>query len=233
MQTLTGTGSNLVWYANSAPSTIIGTGNTFFPFTTTTDTVYVTQTVNGCTSTPRAVVITVNALPNVSITGLNPQYAVTDPAFALTASPSGGSFSGPGVTGNQFDPAMAGIGGPYVITYTYTDPVTGCVNTDTAQVTVNVATGISVTPSGNAVSVYPNPAGEQMVVHLVLGAQQDVNIELYDVTGQIVMSRSIGSVNAGITDVTLNRNEQDIAAGAYWLRVQTGTEVVQIKVLFN
>ncbi|QJW88442.1 gliding motility-associated C-terminal domain-containing protein [Spirosoma taeanense] len=42
----------------------------------------------------------------------------------LTASPLGGQFTGPGVTGTRFDPAIAGVG-QYVLTYSGTDAA-GC-----------------------------------------------------------------------------------------------------------
>lgn len=56
-------------------------------------------------------------------------------AIQLQASPAGGQFSGTGVTGGQFNPATAGLG-THVITYTYTDPITGCSNAATQSVTV-------------------------------------------------------------------------------------------------
>lgn len=54
---------------------------------------------------------------------------------ALTALPSGGVFSGPGVSGNNFDPSAAGTGGPYTITYTYTSAL-GCISTSETTMTV-------------------------------------------------------------------------------------------------
>jgi len=83
--------------------------------------------------------VTVNALPIVSFSGLPSVYCANDPALTLTGSPAGGIFSGPGITGNTFNPAVAGTGGPYIITYTYTDPVTGCSNTSANSITLSCA----------------------------------------------------------------------------------------------
>lgn len=55
--------------------------------------------------------------------------------YELTASPEGGIFSGPGVTGNIFDASAAGVGGPYEINYTYTDS-NGCTATAVDNITV-------------------------------------------------------------------------------------------------
>lgn len=62
----------------------------------------------------------------VSFSGLDSSYCLLDPIDTLTGSPSGGTFSGPGMVGDTFDPALAGVGGPYSITYTYIDGK-GCV----------------------------------------------------------------------------------------------------------
>ncbi|MEM9144033.1 MAG: gliding motility-associated C-terminal domain-containing protein, partial [Bacteroidota bacterium] len=51
------------------------------------------------------------------------------------ASPAGGTFSGTAVTGNSFDPAVAGIG-THTLTYSYTDG-NGCTNTDMTSIIVH------------------------------------------------------------------------------------------------
>ncbi|HKR05572.1 MAG TPA: T9SS type A sorting domain-containing protein [Bacteroidia bacterium] len=90
---------------------------------------------NGCSATSAPANITVNPLPTVSFTGLAPSYNVSAAAATLTGSPAGGTFSGPGISGNTFTPSAAGVGGPYTITYSYTDG-NGCSNTASQQVSV-------------------------------------------------------------------------------------------------
>jgi len=58
----------------------------------------------------------------------------TSAVVTLTATPSGGTFSGTGVTGNQFDPYAAGLG-VHTIQYTYTD-TNGCVASATTDIEV-------------------------------------------------------------------------------------------------
>lgn len=63
--------------------------------------------------------------PQVFISGLGISYCQDgDPAF-LIGTPQGGTFTGLGVVGNQFDPSIAGQGF-HTVTYTYTDP-NGCI----------------------------------------------------------------------------------------------------------
>jgi hypothetical protein len=75
----------------------------------------------GCESPRVPVVATVDAVPSIS--GLAPNYLVNDAAVTITGTPSGGSFSGPGVIGNQFDPAVAGVGTHTIL---YTVPGSSC-----------------------------------------------------------------------------------------------------------
>ncbi|MGE5424859.1 MAG: FISUMP domain-containing protein, partial [Syntrophothermus sp.] len=61
---------------------------------------------------------------------------INTPAFVLTGgAPAGGTWSGTGVTGNMFDPAVAGIG-TVIITYSHID-VNGCSSSDSKPLTVN------------------------------------------------------------------------------------------------
>ncbi|MEP7168616.1 MAG: T9SS type A sorting domain-containing protein, partial [Bacteroidota bacterium] len=94
---------------------------------------------NGCSNTSAAATITVNPLPTVSFTGLAATYNVSASAATLTGSPAGGTFSGPGISGNTFTPASAGVGGPYTIVYSYTDG-NGCSNSASHQTTVTNCT---------------------------------------------------------------------------------------------
>jgi len=98
----------------------------------TTDTYSVTVSNSfGCTADD-AVSLTVHALPVVGISGLASQYCANAGVEVLTGNPAGGTFSGPGISGNSFNPAVAGVGN-HTIEYVYTD-VFGCSNS-TTQVT--------------------------------------------------------------------------------------------------
>ncbi|MDQ3100442.1 MAG: PKD domain-containing protein, partial [Bacteroidota bacterium] len=83
------------------------------------------------------IIITVHALPLVDA-GENIGVCLDGGPQTLTASPIGGTWSGVGVdpmTG-VFDP-LAGVEGGNQVTYTFTDPITGCENFDVALVTIN------------------------------------------------------------------------------------------------
>jgi PKD repeat protein len=78
-------------------------------------------------------VITVAPVPDATIIteGI---VCSTDPAIILTAREPGGIWSGPGITGNTFNPMTAGTGN-HIITYTIID-ANGCNDSDETVLTV-------------------------------------------------------------------------------------------------
>jgi gliding motility-associated-like protein len=83
---------------------------------------YTVATTGICQST-RSVRYVV-APPVVPAFAAVPPQCTTLASVALTATPAGGSFSGPGVTGSRFDPSVAGAG-THTLTYTVADSL-GC-----------------------------------------------------------------------------------------------------------
>lgn len=114
-----------------------------------TATITVTPTANGCVGPDSTYTITVNPLPVVTFPPL-PSLCPTSPALTLdSATPAGGTYSGTGVSGNIFNPAVSGPG-TFPITYTYTD-TNGCTNTATQSITV-------ITPDDPSFSIVPASA---------------------------------------------------------------------------
>ena len=143
--------ANVTLTGTPAGGTFIGsgmTGSTFSPSNAGVGGPYAiiynyTSPTTGCANSDTEYV-QVNALPNPSFTGLANQYCFYSPNVNLVGSPTGGVFSGVGITGSTFSPATAGIGGPYAIIYSYTDPLTGCNGKDTQLVTVTGRPSITI-----------------------------------------------------------------------------------------
>lgn len=130
--------------------------------------------------------ITVNANPTVTLDAFSEDSvcvnltAVTMP----THSPTGGTFSGTGVSGSNFDPSVAGSGN-HTITYTYAD-VNGCENSaQTSIMVVDCATAIEEV-SADGVSIFPNPSED--IVNIKFDGIQANGIKIYNQLGQIVYS---------------------------------------------
>ena len=81
--------------------------------------------------------IVVNPLPNVSINPAGPFCETAGPQ-SLSASPGGGTWGGAASPGGTINPSVLGAG-IHSVSYTYTNPGTGCSNTATINITVNAA----------------------------------------------------------------------------------------------
>jgi uncharacterized protein (TIGR02145 family) len=92
-----------------------------------------TDPVTTCTASSSQNIV-VNPLPVVSFPPI-PPVCISVPPFPLSGgTPSGGVYSGTGVSSGIFNPSIAGAG-TFNITYTYTN-ASGCVNSATTQITV-------------------------------------------------------------------------------------------------
>lgn len=108
-------------------------GGKFNPAVGTQSIIYTVTFAPGCVGADTATFL-VSPLPNVALNNLG-SVCLTAAPFTLTGgTPLGGLYSGPGVSGNVFNPATAGLG-TKIITYTYTSTA-GCTNADTALLTV-------------------------------------------------------------------------------------------------
>jgi hypothetical protein len=73
---------------------------------------------NLCQALSTPLTLPVIPRPEMRFDSLVPVCATRTEPLLLVASPAGGTFSGPGVTGNQFD-ATKSRGGLHTVTYTY------------------------------------------------------------------------------------------------------------------
>jgi len=76
-----------------------------------------------------------STIPVLNISGLGSSYCVNASPVILTGSPSGGTFTGQGITGNTFTPSSL-TSGTYTLTYSYTNS-SGCANQLSQSVNIN------------------------------------------------------------------------------------------------
>ncbi len=95
-------------------------------------------------STSAEATITINVNPTVTLSAFS-DVCSSDATFALSGGlPAGGTYSGAGVSGGNFNPATAGVG-THSITYTVVNGA--CTNSATQNITV----------ANQPVAVFPNP----------------------------------------------------------------------------
>ncbi|WP_343631965.1 T9SS type A sorting domain-containing protein [Fluviicola sp.] len=146
--TLNGSGAATYDWDNGAVN-----GVSFVPTLGTTTYTVTGTNAAGCEAEDE-MTVTVNQLPNVSISTI-PVFCLSDGPAALTqGTPSGGTYTGTGITGVIFTPSTAGLG-IFPVSYTYTD-INGCENTAPGTITVDQCLGIDEQALAE-LSVYPNP----------------------------------------------------------------------------
>lgn len=130
-------GSPVLLQASGAPSFVWSTGQTATSVTVKPmeNTVYWVVGTNqqGCSASDTVTITTLPVEPIV-LGGIYPVYCLNDQPTLISASPFGGTLSGPGLMGSMFNPQLAGDGVHY-ISYHYENAF-GCVSHDSVRVTV-------------------------------------------------------------------------------------------------
>lgn len=98
--------------------------------------------INGCSDNDH-ITITV-AVPDATISPVD-TLCINSPPVTLTAHDLGGTWSGAGVTGNTFNPAVAGAGN-HIIRYVLSNP--DCTDSDTTTITVLTFPVVGITDPG-------------------------------------------------------------------------------------
>lgn len=145
--TLTGNGNGPHLISYNTPGSFYATVVVVDGFNVYSDTIYVEVS---------------NNTPTVTYTPPSTTFCSSNSPFALTGgSPAGGTYSGPGVTNNIFDPEAAGPG-THTICYTYTN-AGGCSATDCQTFTLTAGPDASIedqnlfTPFSNCVTAGGSP----------------------------------------------------------------------------
>lgn len=170
-----------------------------------------------CSDESNEITVTVNPLPVAGFSGLNANYCVNYSPTTLSGTPSGGTFSGPGMSGSTFDPAAAGAG-THAIVYTYTDG-NGCTDSETISTTVSLCTSVEEADLG-ALNVYPNPAENRLTMEFYVSEKTEVSISIFNATGQLLRAEQ-KTLTGGMNKVQFDISS--LAAGVYVAQLQRAT----------
>ncbi len=129
-------------------------------------------------------IILIAPYPNINIQPAGP-FCTNSSAVNLQATPSGGTWSGQGITNSTlgtFNPSVAGPG-THTITYSVTNEY-GCTGNNTTQITVYARPNINMQPGTNLticpgdtlqLNANPSPGGGAIASHLWTGATAFLN----------------------------------------------------------
>jgi hypothetical protein len=186
----------------------------------TSGTITLTVTANGCTSPATSQTITANPLPAVSL-GSFADMCDYNPAITLTGGlPAGGTYSGNGVSGGMFDPGAAGLG-TSTVTYTVTDG-NGCTDAATSSILVDDCLGIE--ESVITLQLYPNPSSGTVFIS---GNTAIQNVEVFDKIGRLVKVQAVD--NSSSVEVDLSQ----FATGVYTVRVKTEQGITSASIVLQ
>jgi hypothetical protein len=148
---------------------------------------------------------------------------VNDGPYTLfQGNPAGGTYSGTGVTGNQFNPSTVGVSST-PITYSYTNG-NGC--SGSAQTTVVVDGCASISENElDFIVVYPNPSAGSFTISS--GEVMMNSVKVYNALGQVVYE--VSDLQTSKQDVDLKQ----MAKGVYTLRVLTDAGTQHIPVILE
>jgi predicted transcriptional regulator len=199
---LSGTGAATYSWNTGATTAVI----TVSPTAATTYTVTGT-TAAGCSSQASRLV-NVQAAPQIVFSEFPAGFCLNSSSFQLDASPLGGIFSGPGISGDLFIPANAGEG-THVITYLLDDGV--CAVDSSFELLVEECVSVDALSSVEEVNIYPNPASDWLYVD---GLKNEVEVSILNLQGQIV-----GRIK--FQDSATKINIGNYASGVYFLQWQS------------
>jgi len=140
--------------------------------------------LNGCKKSDSLEII-VHLLPVVTISTPPITVCVDAAPIILSGTPSGGTWSGSGITGNTFTPSAADSGVQLII-YSYIDSNI-CSASDSVNITVNLCAGIEESLSDIAVKVYPNPNNGNFSLDLNASSE----IIIYNLLGAVILSQNM------------------------------------------
>jgi phage-related protein len=169
---------------------------------------------NGCDSTVTTN-LTVLVAADASYTGLAATYCTTAGAVSLTATTMGGTFSGTGVVGNIFNPAVAGAG-----TFTIVYRLSAC---DSTMQTTTVSVCTAIAESGSqTINIYPNPTNGLFNIAIKNANYNELLVSIVDIQGKEVYVISDKNTTA---DYNKQIDLTGIAKGMYYIKLSTSTDV--------
>ena len=186
---------------------------------------YTLYNYNGCgTGQPDFIQVQGTPAPDVLYAESLDTLCLSAGVLVLSAgTPLGGTYTGNGVSGSNFDPVVAGIGA-HTITYTYSDGT--CTGYAQDVIMVDACMGIAVVEVVNGIVISPNPNTGLFTLNVFRDFKAGTMV-LYDAKGTRV---------GGTTRIVPGANEvheSHLAPGVYQVRIEIDGAVEQRRVVIT
>jgi hypothetical protein len=169
----------------------------------------------------------VNPLPGVTLALAADTFCTIDGPTPLSGGlPAGGTYSGPGVSGNAFDAGSVGTG-TYAVVYTFTD-ANGCSDSASQLVTVEVCMGTPDVGGVSGISVMPNPNNGEFMLTFNVASEQDYVLEIHNTLGEVVYSESLNNFSGNYSKEI---NLVGFGRGTYSIRLRSDDKETVIRVV--
>jgi len=206
--------------ASSGQVTGVGAGNVTMTYTVS---------VSGCPNATATTAFEVT-VPNYTASDLSISSDNTELTLAIgavvnyTASINGGTWSVDDTNVATIDPTTgeftAQSAGTVVVTYSFTNSCGDVLTaSDTRTIAAAGSTGINDIESASNVSLFPNPATEQVSLVFTLTQTSSVQIDLIDMNGKVLTTIPVS--NAHVGENTLDINVSNYANGIYSLVIRS------------
>jgi len=199
-------------YTWEIPNILTITGN---DFSTNIDTIGTFQMVvsasNGFCNADTSVLVIINQVPTANFINLEDTIClemgtIDLSTIDLNATPTGGTYSGTGVSGGQFDPSVAGTG-EYILSYTYA-LAEGCVVIDSVVLLVENCAGLDES-TGHLIQIIPNPNSGIIRIK--------TDISFYEVTIFNTLQSVVYKASSNINE----HNLSNLPSGAYFIQISS------------
>jgi gliding motility-associated-like protein len=214
--TMTSTGGTITWYADPGLTSVVSTTNPYTPTTTTTHTLYVTETVSGCESASTQVVVTVNPTPAAPTAGGPFSYCTGQTVADLTATGGSGTlnwYSDAGLTNQVGTGSSFASGATSTSVFYVAETALGCTGAAT-PVTIN----INSLPTINVTNMNIDSAS--------CGGVSDGNITGVVVGGTPTFTYVWSNATGPVSSSTTTPNLANQPSGSYTLTVTDGNTCV-------
>ena len=92
--------------------------------------------------------------------------------------------------------------------------------------------GISELENVTDLSIYPNPIFDQLIININLVEKEDIFVEIYNTSGQLMRSNLYADLQSGQNTLEIKSLEK-LPSGLYFVKMQIGGEQITKKVIKN